>query len=75
MKIPIYKEGDHGDDDDEDEDDDDDDVDVAAGGRAEPGSYDPGEFDHLNVDPEIKNLFVQAENHQWLHQLAIKNGR
>jgi len=40
--------------DDEDEDDDDDD-DVAA--PAPDGMYDPSEFEHLNVGPEIQELF------------------
>lgn len=43
--------------DEEDEEDEDDDDDVAA--PVQEGSYDPSEFDHLNVDPEIKDLFVQ----------------
>ena len=41
--------------DDEDDDDDDDDDDVAA--PPPEGMYDPGEFDHLSVSSEIKDLF------------------
>ena len=41
--------------DEEDDDDEDDDEDVAA--PPPEGSYDPSEFDHLNVEAEVKDLF------------------
>ncbi|KAJ4436054.1 hypothetical protein ANN_18681 [Periplaneta americana] len=43
------------DDDDDDDNDDDDDVDVQA--AALEGTYDPNEFSHLPVSPEVKDLF------------------
>ncbi|XP_063594104.1 intraflagellar transport protein 46 homolog isoform X1 [Penaeus indicus] len=43
------------DDDDDEEDDEDDDDDVHA--PAPEGAYDPADFEHLNVSPEIEDLF------------------
>ena len=52
---PQNEDDDEGDDDDEDDEDDDDDVAVGVGGES---SYDPSQYNNLNVEPEIKDLFA-----------------
>ena len=54
---PQNEDEDEGDDDDDDDDDEDDDDDVAVGVGGE-GSYDPSQYKNLNVEPEVKDLFV-----------------
>ncbi|XP_071546672.1 intraflagellar transport protein 46 homolog isoform X1 [Panulirus ornatus] len=52
---PAGMHGDEDDDDDDDEDDDDDDDDGHA--PAPEGAYDPADYEHLSVSPEIAELF------------------
>ena len=52
---PQNEDDDEGDDDDEDDEDDDDDVAVGVGGES---SYDPSQYNNLNVESEIKDLFA-----------------
>ena len=52
---PRNEDDDEGDDDDEDDEDDDDDVAVGVGGES---SYDPSQYNNLNVESEIKDLFA-----------------
>jgi intraflagellar transport protein 46 len=52
-------------DDDEDDDDEDDDDDSSEGSaKLIPGAYNPREYDHLNVGPEIRELFQHIERFQ-----------
>ncbi|XP_023344942.1 intraflagellar transport protein 46 homolog [Eurytemora carolleeae] len=55
LNNPQNEDDDEGDDDDDDDEDDDDDVAVGVGGE---GSYDPSQYNNLNVEPEVKDLFA-----------------
>ncbi|XP_069677560.1 intraflagellar transport protein 46 homolog isoform X5 [Periplaneta americana] len=57
MTHQTSDQSDNSDDDDDDDDDNDDDDDVDVQAAALEGTYDPNEFSHLPVSPEVKDLF------------------